>query len=82
MVSAKVREKLETLDIYPFSVFFTYSVRDGLLGLTFFFEQDLQETLEFLLYKSQCDKSGYVVLPETCTLLLHGLALIQLWTKL
>lgn len=66
-------------NIYPFSCVFTYSVCDGILGLTFYLSSDLLEVLDILDYKSQCDKSGFMILEKNNTLLLSGLALFNFY---
>ena len=79
-----VRNKLQEYDIFPFSVIFTYlgGNSDGLLSITFYIPHELDELLEKLNYKTQCDKSGYLIFRDSNTLILTGLALIQLYTTL
>lgn len=73
----------EKLNIYPFSVICTFeTIHCGLLSITFWLNADLNEFLDYLDYKCQCDKSGYIVLPESNTILLFGMALINLYTRL
>lgn len=75
--------KLSSYEIYPFSVIFTYSggISDGLLSMTFFLPTDIDKLLDILDYKSQCDKSGYIIIREYNTMILSGIALINFYTK-
>lgn len=78
-----VINKLVENDISPFSVTCTFeSGHDGLLGITFWLNSDLYEFLDLVDYKSQCDKSGFIILAENNTVLLFGMALLNLYTKL
>ena len=79
-----ILKKLGEHEIYPFSTIFTYEGGDpgGLLSITFYLEQDLDEVLNLLEYSTQCDKSGYTIFRESNTLILTGIALIQLYTKI
>ena len=70
-------------DIYPFSVTYTYEVGPdgvGLLSITMYVKADYDNLLDLLDYKSQCDKSGYIVFPDTNTIILQGIALANLYT--
>lgn len=80
----KVIEKLLEHNISPFSVIFTYSGgdEDGILSITFYISEELDEVLDLLDYKTQCDKSGYAIMRESNTLLLSGVALINLYTRI
>ena len=69
-------------DIFPLSVTVTYKIGSGLLAVTFFIEQDLEEFLDLLDYRAQCDKSGFSIVRETNTVLLMGLPLVKLYTEL
>ena len=64
-------------NIYPFSVFFTDVIGSGALSITFYIEDDLEEFLDILGYKSLCDTSGYNVFPEDRTILLTGQGLMN-----
>ena len=71
------------LDISPFSVIFTYCLNDGgTLAITFWLDSDISEFLDFVEYKSLCDKTGYIILRENNTILVSGFALIDLYSKL
>lgn len=67
-------------DISPASVVFSYRFFDGLLAITFYFENDLEEFLDLVDYKFSCDKAGYIVIKETNTVMLSGLPLVKLYT--
>ena len=69
-------------DISPASVTLSYKFFDGILAVTFYFRQDLNEFLDLVDYKYSCDKSGYVILEDTNTVFLHGLPLVKLYTVL
>ena len=75
--------KLSSYEIYPFSIIFTYSggISDGLLSMTFFLPTDIDKLLDILDYKSQCDKSGYIIIRDYNTIILSGIALINFYTK-
>lgn len=82
-IQESVRKRLSDYDISPFSVIFTFQTEhDGLLAITFYINQDLQEILRILDYKNQCDKSGFLVLEEHNTLILYDLALINFYTNI
>lgn len=83
-IQNSVIEKLKSMNIFPASVIFTYAggYDDGMLGITLYLEEDLDEFLDLLEYKTQCDKSGYWINKETNTVILTGLALINLYTLL
>lgn len=83
-----VEKLLEKRELFPFMVFYT-SKRDsdtldtGVLGVSFYLQEDLEELLTIIDYKSICDKSGYVVIPEYNTLIItSGSGIIDLWSKL
>ena len=73
---------LESFNIFPFSVFFTFCTREGLLSITFFLSQDLSEFLDKIGYKKLVDKSGINVIEDTNTVLLSGTALTKFYTLL
>lgn len=79
-VQEVVIDKLESYEIYPFSVTYT-SESNGIMSMTFFIRDDLEEVLEMLGYKRKCDKSGYEIIPETNTLILTGFAIIDALKK-
>lgn len=76
-IQESILRGLEKLKIYPFSVFFTdaLELRDSTLSITLYVKEDLDELLEILNYKNQCDKSGYKIFEETNTICLSGIAL-------
>lgn len=67
-------------DIYPFSVIYTYELSNGILAITTYVKEDYESILDLLDYKSQCDRSGYLLFPEYNTMLLRGMALANLYT--
>lgn len=69
-------------NISPASVTLSYKILDGILSITFYLAQDLEEFLELVDYKYSVDKSGYIIVKETNTILLHGLPLVKLYTVL
>lgn len=77
--------KLESWNLSPFSVTCTFRLGgdngSGLLSITFFIKQDLDELLKRLDYTSQCDKSGYCILDDNNTIILTGMALLNLYTS-
>jgi hypothetical protein len=83
-IQEQIIEKLGERDLYPFSVVFSFESPDGggILSITFHFEQDLTKLLDILKYKSQCDKSGWLIMDKNNTIILTGLALLNLYTNL
>lgn len=73
-IQESVRKYLEDREIYPFSVIFTNEF-NGILSITLYTIDDLNEILDTLGYKSMCDKSGFTI--EKNTLLLSGMALMS-----
>lgn len=83
-IQEEVIQKLQSYDISPFSVLFSYEAGDsgGMLSITFYLEAELYEILDRLNYKNQCDKSGWIIRKENNTIILSGLALLHLYTNL
>ena len=54
----------------------------GLLAITFYLKEDVEEFLDKLDYKSQCDKTGFYVIEETNTIILTGMPLINLYANI
>lgn len=81
-IQEDIVEKLDKYDIHPFSVICSFIINGGVVSITFYIRQELNEVLNLLGYKSLCDKSGYLILEENNTLILSDLALINLYTLL
>lgn len=78
-----IQEKLTLRNIYPLTVFFTYSGRKGsTLGLSFYSFLDLEEVLDLLDYKSLCDKNGFIINRDYNSLIIFGQGILQLPEKL
>lgn len=77
-----ITEFLTEHNIFPFSVTVSYSIDSGVLGITFYFIQDLKDFLSLMGYEYLCDKSGYTILENTNTVLISGLPLVKLYTEL
>jgi len=77
-------KKLQSRDLNPFSVIFSYEAGDtgGMLSITFYLREELNELLEILKYKSQCDKSGWIIIEKTNTVIFMGIALLHIYTAL
>ncbi len=75
----KILAFLETKDIYPFSVFYTDAINNGALSITFYLNEDLDQFLDILEYKSMCDNSGFEIFRDTQTVILTGRSLITLY---
>lgn len=78
-IEKAITDLLGSWEIYPFSVTCTFCLGDGegIVGITMFFEKDVEEFLDRIGYKSLCDKSGCIV--KGNTILLSGLTLIKLY---
>lgn len=76
--------KLQSRDLNPFSVIFSYEAGDpgGMLSITFFLREEMMELLDILKYKKQCDKSGWVIIEKTNTIILSGIALLHVYGAL
>lgn len=83
-IQERIIEKLQSKDISPFSVIFSYESgnSDGMLGITFYLREDLLEVLDILNYKNQCDKTGWVINEKENTLIVTDLALLHVCTTL
>jgi hypothetical protein len=86
-VQKDVTDSLIKWNLYPESVVYTFCIGNykgdsGLLAITFFFGNDLDEFLDKIDYRSQCDKSSYYVLKGDNTIILTGNALLNLYTLL
>ena len=83
----EIQKEIESLllesDISPFSVTFTYLSGNGsLLAMTFYLPQDLDEILDLIDYQYESDKSDFIVLRDTNTLILVGIGLSKFLDKL
>lgn len=78
-----IQSRLIQRDIYPLTVFYTYlGGSGGTLGLSFYTKFDLEEVLEVLEYSCLCDKTGFLVIPQTNTLIVTGQAILHIGEKL
>ena len=73
----QVSDFLASKNLFPFSVVFTYNggVTSGMLGMTFYIREDVDELLCLLGYEKICDKSGFTIIRETNTVILSEMAL-------
>lgn len=82
-IQENIYKRLVDLELYPYSVIFTYAIgNNGLLSVSFYRIEQLNELLEKLDYKSQCDKTGYIIVEESATIILSGIALIKFYTEI
>ena len=85
-IQDEIIRQLERRELLPFSVICSFALppgrEDGIVAITFYLGTDLTEFLEWIDYKNQCDKSGYIVMEETNTIVLSGLGLINFYTLL
>lgn len=82
-IQESIIERLSEYDISPFSVICTFQTEhNGLVAITFFIKPDLNEVLDILDYKNQCDKSGFLIIDETNTLILYDLALVNFYSNI
>lgn len=80
-----VKNWLESKDIIAFSVYITLEVpqnNQGLCSISFYNSDQLHEFLDLIDYSVQCNKKDYIILEETDTVLLTGLALVRLYNSL
>ena len=77
-----IRNKLEEFDIFPFSVITTLVTGQGLCSITLMNKFQLKDFLKLLDYDIQCDKSGYLIIEDTNTIILSGIALVRLYSML
>lgn len=83
-IQENIIKKLEERDISPFTVIFSYEAGDsgGMLSITFYLREELEELLEILKYRSQCDKTGWMIIEKTNTIIFTGIALLHIYTTL
>ena len=83
-IQEQVREYLEKKEIYSHSIIYTYEFGGiyGLLGVTVYNKDDLEDLLKLLDYDSLCDKTGYTVIEEYNTLIISGSSLAKLLTDI
>lgn len=84
-IQSAIESKLISLEIFPLNVFYSYTSWsdeiNGTLGISFSNEFNLEQFLELMEYKSLCDKSGFVVIPESNSVLItNGATILQLWS--
>lgn len=78
-----IQERLIIREIYPLTVFYTYlGSPGGTLGISLYSRFDLEELLEILEYKSLCDKGGFLIIPETNTLIVTGQSILYVGERL
>ncbi len=79
-----ITEMLERNNLNPFSVICTFGLgnNEGFVAVTFYIEHDLKELLDLLDYQSQCDKTAFLVIGESNTVILSGMGLLTLYTLL
>lgn len=78
----KITAFLVDHNIFPFSVTISYAIDSGILGITFYLRKDLDDFLDLMNYDVLCDKSGYIILENSQTVLVSGLPLVKLYTEL
>lgn len=82
-VESKVESYIfDTLDSSLYSVTYTESLGPDILAVTFHTGLEMELFVSSLGLDHLCDKSGYIEIPETYTVILYGMGLINLYTKL
>ena len=83
-IQENIIRKLQSRDLNPFSVVFSYEAGDngGMLSITFYLRDEMTELLGILKYKNQCDKSGWLIVDKTNTIIFTGIALLHVYTVL
>lgn len=75
MLEEKIQEQVEDLlveaELFPRSVIFTYQL-GGILGITFYNEEDLQELYDRLGIVHICDSAGFQLFWDTKTILVRS----------
>lgn len=79
-IQKNVTEYLTGHNIFPFSVIYTECF-GGILSITFWINTDIDEFLSYIDYKCLCDKTGYIILRETNTILIYNFALLNFYSK-
>ena len=84
LIQENIIGKLQSRDLNPFSVIFSYEAGDpgGMLSITFYLKEELTELLGILKYRSQCDKSGWEIIEKTNTVIFTGIALLHVYSVL
>lgn len=77
-----IQKKLEALGICYFSVISTNAFGDSLVAITLYTYLELDELLDKIDYKYLCDKSGFLIIRETNTVIFTKSGLVQLVDKL
>lgn len=80
-----ISDWLDKKNIPAFSVYITLVIpkyNQGLCSISFYNVEQLHEFLNVIEYSVQCNKSDYIILEETSTILITGLALIKLYSNL
>lgn len=76
-----IREKLNSLTLDAYSIFYTKEEFGGALSITFFLPEILDMFLNAIDYKIQCDKTGYLIYEDNNTIILYGMALTNFINK-
>lgn len=81
-LQSDIRARLENKGIYPYSVIYTSeglggNNRGGLLSITLYNIEDYNKLLEISGYKSICDRSGFLLLEDTLTIIISGMSLLS-----
>lgn len=77
-----VEKGLEKIDIYPYSVTYTSVFSIPLLAITFIAPIDYNSVLELIEYRYKCDRSNYLLIEDTCTIIFTKEAVSLLINKL
>lgn len=74
-IEKTVEEWLVSKNIFPFSVL--YSKDPQFLKISLYLDQDVEDILKEINYKSMCDTSGIQIFKETKTILFNNFGLIN-----
>lgn len=70
-----IKERLASLDLDAYSVFYTTAINGGMLSITFHMNEILKLFLKEIDFDSRCDKSGFEIYEDTNTVVMNKGAL-------
>ncbi len=80
IIQDTIRRELEKrIEVYPFDILYVDQKDNSqaLLKLSFWVEEDIDEIKKLINYSSLCDKTGFLEIRETTTIIIRGYALLN-----